>query len=244
MKSLSLLILFISAAGTAGCGRSGGASAKGGNGGGAGTGGIGGGAGTIVDAGGSGGCTFTACGGDIVGTWRPATICPTEVPACPASTSLPVTSAGAITYTFASDGSFTYAASGALTETLRYPDSCVSSASDGGLVQACAAYGTAMQGSIDNSDGGSAFGPSSFTCSAESDTCVCQEVLKPVSQTDTGTYTTSRNQLTVMVTSVIVGDAGVDAGTFPVWDYCVSGSTLTLRSVSISGNYLVTTMTR
>ena len=79
----------------------------------------------------------------------------------------------------------------------------------------------------------------SFTCSTAGDECVCREVFMNASQTLTGTYTTSGNQVTVVYT-------GFDAGTTPTesFDYCVSGDTLKLHFPGTGGFDIVLTYTR
>jgi hypothetical protein len=81
----------------------------------------------------------------------------------------------------------------------------------------------------------------SASCSvAANDNCVCNAVLTTAgSQTMTsGSYTTSGNQVIVVASA---SDGGVrDAGTDAAWEYCVSGNTLTLHSVTNSADGVMT----
>lgn len=228
-----LIACFISCAVVAGCGSGTGNKTTGtGNGGGGGIGGS-------TGAGGvNGNCSFTACGGNLVGTWNIESLCS---PDASATCAQPVTidrSRSVATYTFASNGSFTFAASGTLTETISYTKDCLGPGSDAGVPELCTSLQSAIQASIARADGGSLSGLTSFTCSVQNDRCVCVEVIMPATTTETGTYTTSGNQVTVTITN-----PSTDAG-FPTADYCVSGTTLKLRSPSTSGSDVVVTLTR
>jgi len=231
-----LFVCFVYCAVAAGCGSGAGKKTTGTGG----AGGVGGVGGSTGSAGTSGSCTFTACGGDLVGTWNVESLCsPNPSVTCPPYDGVTIDrSASVATYTFAANGTFTYAASGTLTETLRYPKDCLSPGADAGVSELCAAFQAAVQSSIAKADGGSLSGLTSFTCSVENNFCVCVEVFTNLSVNETGTYTTSGNQLTITITGGSTADGG-----FPNSDYCVSGSTLKIRSPSTEGD-VVTKLTK
>ena len=241
MKTVLRMALSIAVAASAGCGSSAGKSTgAGGNGG-------GGNGGSTGDASVNGTCAFTACGGDLVGTWHFMNICSLgPSTSCPPYEGVTIDWAGTqATYTFGSDGSFRYAFMGRLSETIRYPLNCISAGTDAGVSETCEAFEAAVLASVHRPDAGTISMLTSFTCSTDADICVCHEVFDDFSQTETGTYTTSGNQIAITVTGATLFDAGVaDAGTFPLSDYCVSGNTLAIRSPSTSGNEVVTTLTR
>jgi len=215
----------------------------------AGTGGSGGGsggsAGTNVDAAVNGvSCDpFTACGGNIVGTWRLVSSCGSASSwPCPSTERIAFKSMTQSTYTFASDGTFTFAASGDLTETLLYPLACLGGITDAGSPQACADIERAFVTPSQTGDAGTqTVVVRSVSCStAANESCACMAVLgsTAAAQTLNGSYTISGNQLTIVASA---SDAGVrDAGTDSVPEYCVSGNTLTLHYVSSSSDGVVT----
>jgi hypothetical protein len=210
--------------------------------GGAGSGGAGGGgagAGGSYDAAVNGGsCSFTACGGNIVGTWHVTTACGSISPSsCPPPQSIVVEhETSQATYTFAADGTFTNLISGAFSETYRYPFSCL----DGGTDQVCADYQDMVQTSIARADGG--LSGATYTCSADvNQTCLCTETFTyPSPQTQTTSYVVNGDQV-ILGPSV---DGGVaDAGAYASVEYCVSGNTLTLHFVgasSVTGDFVIT----
>jgi hypothetical protein len=204
-----------------------------------GMGGVGGTGGSTGTGGVNGNCSFTACGGNLVGTWTIQSICtPSPFASCPEP--VMVDRSGAVaTYTFGSNGVFTYAASGTVIETISYRKDCLSSSADAGLSDLCTALQSAVQSSIASADGGAGSGITGFTCAVQNDRCVCTETFMNLMQNETGTYTTSGNQVTIMITSGGSTDGGI-----PTSDYCVSGSTLKLRSTSTSGSEVVATLTR
>jgi hypothetical protein len=197
-----------------------------------------GGTGVSDGAAGSGGsCSFTACGGDIVGTWHVTSACGSLSPAsCPPPQSIVIeheTSQG--TYTFASDGTVTIAISGTFSETLRYPFACL----DGGTAQACADFQNMAQAAIAKADAGSL---ESYTCSADVDqACTCTETLTyPSPQSQTNSYVVSGDHVTIGAPlDGGVGDAGAPASV----GYCVSGNTLTLQLIgdgNVAGDFVLT----
>jgi len=206
-------------------------------------GGSGGGAGTNVDAAaGAISCDpFTACGGNIVGSWRLVSSCGSvSSNGCPSTARISAkTSVAQATYTFASDGAFTFTATGPLTEMLRYPLACLGAFTDAGVPQACADTERAfVAASSQPTDGGVEV--QSATCAAAgSETCACTAVLGYMSpQTTRGSYTTSGNQVTLVAAGSDVG--APDAGAGSVTEYCVSGSTLALHIFSSASDWVVT----
>jgi hypothetical protein len=226
-------IMFVVCVATAACG----SSAKN-------TDGSGGSGGTNVDAAVNGiSCDpFTACGGNIVGTWRLISSCGSiSNSPCPPSERIAFkSSVTQSTYTFASDGTFTFAASGDLTEALRYPLACLSGITDAGIPQACADIERLFVTPTGDAGTQTVVVKSASCSAAANDSCACTAVLGSTSgaQTTSGSYTTSGNQLTLVASASDGGvrDAGADSG----WEYCVSGNTLTLHTFSSSGDGVMT----
>jgi len=232
-------------AGNAGSGGSGGvgAGAGGVSGGGVSGGGVSGG-GAIGDAAVGGSCsTFTACGGDIVGTWHIAATCGSISPgSCPPPQAIVITKEmSQATYTFAAGGSFTEAFSGPFSETYVYPLTCLAGAPDGGTGQPCTDFqNAAMAALAQETDAGLA--SATYTCSmGPGQACTCTESYTYTStQTLTGSWTTSGDQ--VLLSSFFDGGTA-DAGAPLAVGYCVSGNTLTLHFVgtgSVAGDVVIT----
>jgi hypothetical protein len=243
-------VVFVLGVAIAGCGSGankggsgGGGSGSGGSGASPGTGGTGGVNGDAAVTGGS--CSFTACGGNIVGTWHVASECGSFSPSsCPPSPGIVIEQEmSQATYTFGSNGSFTFVISGAFSETFRYPLACTGALADAGSAQSCAEFQSAVQASIAKGDAGS-YGET-FTCAMDvNQICVCTEAWTyPAPQTQTGTYLASGDQVTL--TTSVDGGAG-DAGAPASVAYCVSGNTLTLHLTgggNVAGD-LVMTLTK
>jgi len=247
VKRSSGLVFVIACVAGAGCGSGSGNKSNGHGGSGGGTGAGGGSAGSGTTTGDGGTCSFTACGGNLVGTWRFVDICGWGgTTACPPYQGVTVDrSSSTVTYTFGNDGSFQYLGSGTISETIHYPRECLATfGADAGIAQLCDTLESAVQMSIDNADAGPLTTLSSFTCDVNVEACVCREVFMNLSQTETGTYTTSGDQLTIMLTSATSQGAPVDAGTGGPSDYCVSGNTLTIHTISSSGAHVMATLTR
>jgi len=178
---------------------------------------------------------FTACGGNIVGTWRVVSVCGSvSSPACPSSERITAhTTYNQMTYTFAGDGTFTATLSGDATEALRYPLACLGTVTDAGIPQACTDIERVFVTSTQTGDAGTQpVELASASCAASGNqTCACAVVVRfTVPQSTSGTYTTSGNQLSLAAPAV---DGGVgDAGADPAAEYCVSGNTLTIHAVS------------
>jgi hypothetical protein len=183
---------------------------------------------------------FTPCGGDLVGTWYPKSVCaPTSsesLPGCVIAAPVTDKSGTKASYTFGSDSTVTVSLSGTFDEIIRYSASCLGG--DAGAAQTCAAFQQrilqAAQASADAGQPG--FTLEKFECSADSSqACSCDAVYAYVPYTKTGTYTTTGNQITFK--GLDGSDSGLaDAGASQPMDYCVSGNTLTLGS-SATGTF-------
>jgi hypothetical protein len=235
------LVLFVAAVGCgSGANKNDGSGGSSGITGGGGSGGIGG---ISGDGGVNPSCSsFTPCGGNLVGAWRFRSACGQVASAnCPQGITFEETVSG-VTYTFRADGTFSFSLSNpaVLSEVLRYPVTCIAGVVDAGIAEACEAFQNAVRES-QNADGGTQPGViASFTCAmAGTDTCACDLVFTYTStETTTGTYTTTGNQIVLDVP---------DAGTGPTpWgEYCVLGSTFRLRStVGDAGGSIVATYTK
>lgn len=243
MRGLLGLVVLVACVATAGCGSSAAKKADGG-----GTGGGGGIGGANGDAAVSTNCpSFTACGGDIVGTWRYVSGCSSSSSStCSALRAVTMTAAGSqATYTFGSGGAFTYNISGSVNEMLSYALSCLSTVTDAGIPQACADLQDLYRSIMENPDAGAAIVKiASATCAAGANqTCDCALLFTYLSQqTQTGSYTVSGNQVTITAPGPGADGGAADAGTPS--EYCVSGNTLTLHVPDSSGSTFVMTFTR
>ncbi|HXU07335.1 MAG TPA: hypothetical protein VN903_40565 [Polyangia bacterium] len=241
MRGLLGTVVLVACAATVGCGSGSGKKTDGGGGG---SGGIGGGTGGTGGTGGgavTANCgSFTACGGNIVGTWRQVSGCGTIVSAtCPTQTTMTTLASGATTtYTFSSGGVFTYMSSGNENETVNYALGCLGGLIDAGAPQACADLQNLFRMTIGQDAGASGTQLLSATCSAgQNQTCDCALVFSTAPTTTQASYTTSGTQVTI-----IDPDGGAPDANPPL-DYCVSGNTLTLRRVDDSGSSVVITLT-
>lgn len=173
-------------------------------------------------SGGTAACSpFTACGGDVTGTWSVTGVCITGVTdsSCTSAT-LAVTAQPSGTLTFNANGSYSDTATITATESATIPASCLSGASD------CTAFETALQGQT---------GVSGATCTGNVATsCQCSIVLTPQTDSNVGTYTTAGTALTRTPT-------GATATTTP---YCVQGNTLRLQVLDSSGATTTLTATK
>lgn len=222
----------------AGCGSGTSKGGSGGGGGGAGAGASAGTGGVNGDGAVTGGsCPFTACGGNIVGTWHFASACGSISNAsCPQGVVIEHETAQA-TYMFNSDGTFMNTITGAFSQTARWPFGCLMI--DAGAGQICADYQNMVQAAIVAADAGT-YGET-YTCAMDvNQTCVCNEAFTlPSPQSTTGSYTVSGTSL--IITSSSDGGAA-DAGAPASVRYCVSGNTLTLdfNGGSVPGDFILT----
>jgi hypothetical protein len=190
----------------ASCG-GGGQSGTGGSGGGGGSGAAGasgnGGTGTTGGADGGVNCNAvtTACGGDVVGTWKVIQTCLSATvnlsSICPgASAVYDYTVSGTVTY----NADLTYSSSGTVSAVVHetYPNGCMPFG-----------YTCAQLESIGMDAGTS-------SCAADGQgTCTCDGVVAPASSVETGTYKASGGTLTSMYN-----------GTTRLASYCVQGNLL------------------
>jgi hypothetical protein len=240
VRELRCSVMFVLCVATSACG-SGAKNADG-------AGGSGGSGGTNTDAAVNGtSCdTFTACGGNIVGTWRLVSTClAISSSGCPSSERISVqTSPSQVTYTFAGDGTLTLTASGQVTEALRYPLACLGSVTDAGIPQACADTERVLVTPPQTADAGtSSVEVTSASCAAAAnEACACTVVVRYTSpQTASGAYATSGSQLTLVGSG---SDGGApDAGASSVSEYCVAGNTLTIHTAGNTSDG-VATLTR
>jgi hypothetical protein len=153
------------------------------------------------------GFTFTACGGDVVGTWQSQGLCPTgtesstdtisDDPACASSSVTSRQSVSSVSYTFNADNTYTSTEISSSSGTIRVDSACVAVEAPGyTLQQAC--------DQIDAEDG--------TTCSVSGDVCTCR-YSETSTNTDTGTYLVTGNTITI--------------GWQPV-EFCVDGNQLQL----------------
>jgi hypothetical protein len=165
--------------------------------------------------GGSGGGTCangSACGGNIVGTWKIVSSCLSSSgsdPSCPTATS--DTSGLKIDGTVTYDAAMTYNTAMTLSGTVKstLPASCLM---DNGMTITCAQLGAAFMAGAQDPD----FPFSAASCTGSS-SCTCTLTYKPISVNDMGTYITAGGLLTETDSS---GDATQS-------DFCVLGSKLT-----------------
>jgi len=177
--------------------------------------------GSSSDSGGGGCGTASTCGGDVVGTWQVSSSC-VAVDAsammgnmsCPGATTS--TSGAKITgtITYAADKTFisNLTTSGTMVVTL--PASCLTQQ---GVTVTCGQLQQVLNGMANSTF-------SSATCTASGGGCACSVALKPVTSTETGTYSTSGGVLTQTGTSGTPDDS----------DYCVQGSKLSVSTGSSS----------
>jgi hypothetical protein len=170
--------------------------------------------------------SFTACGGDLVGTWRVTTTCASGQSSSWCAEVVTIDRSGAqMDYTFASDGAFTISYSGTVRETVRYPFRCIS-AGDAGPAETCAGLKEMAQKTMHVDAGAADFTPTAFDCRVDVAGCLCDEVLELTARTTVNTYATHGNQL---VAWTATDAAAPDTGEAPAAEYCVSGNTLAIH---------------
>ena len=192
---------------------------------------------------------FTACGGDLVGTWYLKSECPRAAAVssiCPETVYAVDLSGFTASYTFEDGGTFDVSLSGTITESVRYSATCL--AGDAGAVQSCADFEQSIQqawkGVVDADASTVQLGD--FHCTAPSNEgCACDASITYAQLEETGTYGIEGTQvmLTVLTASPGIGFGTTDGGVGSPADYCVSGNTLTIRS-NASTNPSVATLTR
>ena len=155
---------------------------------------------------------FSACGGNIVGTWHPVTVCgstQSSSSGCQGETSSGnLNTSGSVV--FNSDGTFSINETVSGTATDTFPKSCLPQ------FQSCDQVAAFV----------SATGPMA-SCSGDiSVSCTCQVTLKEMTVTANGTYTTSGSTVTLMQQ----GSSGGNPAS-----YCVQGNTLTVTGIGMGG---------
>jgi hypothetical protein len=156
---------------------------------------------------------FSACGGDVVGTWKASSLCGTlggdmSMPEC-ADAVKSVSASGDPTYTFKSDKTWTLTGTAMIEEELSVNDACAQ-ANQVPDAQTYCAYLELF--------GGLAGGSITFDCTYTAPNCNCH-VSGAGDVGQSGTYAISGTQI-----DIVQGDGSGDSN----YDYCVSGSTLTL----------------
>jgi hypothetical protein len=171
---------------------------------------------------------FTACGGDIVGTWHVNPSCTRGQASGWCAEFISEDWSGTqMDYTFASDGAFTVSSSGTFRATFREPFWCLSAA-DAGAAQMCADLGDTTKATVEAKPL-PGIAAAAFSCSADSTGCVCDQVYTLIPSTKTGTYATRNAELVV---SFATDAAAPDTGPS---EYCVSGNTLAVHSYDSNG---------
>jgi hypothetical protein len=161
--------------------------------------------------------TFSACGGDVVGTWVVSGACVVTAPPLASCAAGTVTMSMQVsgTVTFRADGTYAVNTMAGITEMLGVPASCLGGAD-------CTSLQTSLQGQS---------GVSSAVCSnAPSSACRCTEVFTPQPNTDSGTYT-------------VTGTSVMSPGAY-AQPYCVQGTTIRWQDMNASGSVFVVTATK
>jgi hypothetical protein len=155
-----------------------------------------------------------ACGGDVVGTWKIDKVCYADSLVMGAGSSCPSATVEASGITVSGSTSFkadkTYATSTMIGGTIRLtmPPSCLTV---NGITVTCAQLQQALAQSL-----GRANSPYDMATCSGSSSCTCTLHLKPQTQQESGTWSTSGNVLTTTA-----------AGQRPESsDYCVKGTEL------------------
>jgi hypothetical protein len=164
-------------------------------------------------------CTaFSACGGNIVGTWHitafcgPGTTQTQPVDMCPGGT-VTATFTGTGTMVFNADSTYTFASTTMGTGTAVLPNSCLTGTT-------CAEVQTSLVGGQ----------ITSATCTGDNTNCNCKLVIAPQQSMVAGTYTVSG---TTVTTTPGDGSAGGSA------QYCVNGTQLSTQSTDATGRNLI-----
>jgi hypothetical protein len=165
------------------------------------------------DGGAQGGCALVPCGGNLEGTWSFASGCRTY-PAgttfsntvCPQATLTALSILGSQTVVLAG-GTFTSVTTGLTsTATVALPSACVET----GAVS-CTGTASALEGALSGTD---------VACTGNAEAgCACSISSQGAALQTSGSYTVLGNLVTLTA-------GGADS----IFDYCVQGATLTLRS--------------
>jgi hypothetical protein len=171
--------------------------------------------------------SFSACGGDVVGTWTLDSFCDTEktIPNtsdCPGAVLAITSSAATGKVTFNADGTDATDVQITIGESGKFPAACYTA-------QDCSNAQTAVNST---GDGQTTTGTCSYSATSG---CSCSVKIVSDSNT-TGTYQISKSNITLLTD----GDTGTpDADTF-----CVSGNTLSVRSTNTDGTTATFTATK
>lgn len=195
-------------AGSGGKGGTGGTTSTGGTG----MGGTGGGAAVDANA-----CpAFTACGGDVTGSWKVQTFCGAISVSSNADCAGEVvgeTLGGDNGYVFGQNGSLSVSGSITVTADLVIDAACATASAGASVSKYCAELNAAYSTPV----AGQAL-PITFDCAVHSDLCDCTVVEGPLTEASGSNYTITGNQIAL--------------GGAKARDYCVTGDTLTLDASS------------
>jgi hypothetical protein len=163
---------------------------------------------------GGGNCSsFTACGGNVVGTWNFTKACVTGASnplamSCPSSTySVSESLGGSVTFTATT---YTSTTSGTANESFTIPSSCLNGAT-------C----DQLQMGLQQPDAGA-----TGACTSSSGGCSCTVTATAPSTSENGTYATSGNTITL---------TPANGGTSNPAQYCVQGNTLLVEAEAPDG---------
>jgi len=167
------------------------------------------------------GCTaFSACGGNVVGTWTISTLCgpgvmqTQAITGCTGGTgTITISTTGSLV--FGADLSYTVMTTTSGTAVEKLPKSCFA-----GTTCAQVQDALLMQGAF-----------SGGTCTDDGTNCNCNLTLAPMPNTETGTYTISGSTISTTPTT-----AGAAPGTS---QFCVSGNQLSVASTDTTQPMLV-----
>jgi hypothetical protein len=182
--------------------------------------------------------TFTACGGDLVGTWRLVSECLSATTSGPCATTRTTMDISAydLRFTFAANGSATVSMSGVIRENFRYSDACLGLVGnpDAGIAANCDYLRTSVTQSFQKQGdaGGPPFELEKFECAVDApETCACDTAYRYPNVALTGSYTVEGNQIVTLSLDVSSQPGAPSGGTSSAerLDYCISGNTLTLR---------------
>jgi hypothetical protein len=164
---------------------------------------------------------FTACGGDLTGTWKIASVCSkgasTPTSTCSAQ-STPTNARYDGTFTFEIGGTYQQSISVRGSTKLTYSASCFTSSAF-----TCEALDTELK-----SAEAAAVGFTGSCASSSDGSCVCNETMD-MTFAEAGNYTVSGSSVTLTATTSSPGDGGGE------FDYCVQGNNLTLQINDTTG---------
>jgi hypothetical protein len=168
--------------------------------------------------------SFKACGGDVVGTWKPNKLCSSSsgmdeaggaagLPDCAANTAMSMASSDAL-YTFKSDGTYSVTGSLTLNASFTIDDACAMEQQVPDAAAFCEYAG--LFGGAGGFD---------LTCKMSGAVCGCAFGTTQ-DQDSSGTYTLDGDSISIDQTT---GSSNLAVGAN---DYCVKGNTLTLSNAA------------